>query len=56
MSEYIIDEWMYSTEPGTDRTLGIAMLDGWEQSKGARIEHALASALGIECRPWRECL
>lgn len=35
---------------------GIAMLDGWEQSRGARIEHDLAEALGIECRPWREWL
>ena len=35
---------------------GIAMLDGWEDSKGARIEHDLAVSLGIECRPWREWL
>lgn len=35
---------------------GIAMLDGWEDSRGARIEHDLAEALGIECRPWREFL
>lgn len=34
----------------------IAMLDDWEESKGARIEHDLAEALGIECRPWREFL
>ena len=34
----------------------IAMLDGWEESKGARIEHDLAMSLGIECRPWREWL
>lgn len=34
----------------------IAMLDGWEESKGARIEHDLAMSLGIECRPWREYL
>ena len=36
--------------------IGIAMLDGWEQSRGARIEHDLAVALGIPCRPWREWL
>lgn len=35
---------------------GIAMLDGWEQSKGARIEHDLAEALGVPCKPWREWL
>lgn len=35
---------------------GIAMLDGWEDSRGARIEHDLAMSLGIECRPWREWL
>ena len=34
----------------------VAMLDCWEDSKGARIEHDLAEALGIECRPWREFL
>lgn len=35
---------------------GIAMLDGWENSKGAKIEHDLAEALGIPCKPWREWL
>ncbi len=35
---------------------GIAMLDGWEKSRGARIEHDLAEALGIPCKPWREWL
>lgn len=35
---------------------GIAMLDGWENSKGAKIEHDLAEALGIPCKPWREYL
>lgn len=35
---------------------GIAMLDGWEDSKGATIEHDLAVSLGIPCRPWREWL
>lgn len=35
---------------------GIAMLDGWEQSKGATIEHDLAVALGIPCKPWKEWL
>lgn len=35
---------------------GVAMLDGWEGSRGARIEHDLASALGIPCKPWREWL
>ena len=35
---------------------GVAMLDGWEKSKGAVIEHDLAVALGIPCKPWREWL
>lgn len=35
---------------------GVAMLDGWEESKGAKIEKQLAEALGIPCRPWREYL
>lgn len=35
---------------------GIALLDGWEKSKGATIEHDLAVSLGIPCKPWREWL
>ena len=35
---------------------GIAMLDGWGESRGAKIEHDLAEALGIPCKPWREWL
>ncbi|MCI8469336.1 MAG: DUF4406 domain-containing protein [Eggerthellaceae bacterium] len=32
---------------------GVAMLDDWEQSEGARVEKMVAEASGIECRPWR---
>lgn len=39
-----------------NRYYGIALLDGWEDSKGATIEHDLAVALGIPCKPWREWL
>lgn len=35
---------------------GIAMLDGWEGSRGARIEYDLAQVFGIPCKPWREWL
>lgn len=35
---------------------GVAMLDGWEESKGTKIEKQLAEVLGIPCRPWREYL
>lgn len=35
---------------------GIALLDGWEESEGAKIERQVAEALGIPCRPWREYL
>lgn len=35
---------------------GVAMLDGWEESKGATLEKQVAEALGILCRPWREFL
>lgn len=30
---------------------GVALLDGWEQSEGARLEKQVAEACGIECRP-----
>lgn len=33
---------------------GIALLDGWEESAGAKIEKQTAEALGIPCRPWRD--
>lgn len=35
-----------SIKPSFD---GIAMLDGWENSKGATIEHDLAISVGIPC-------
>lgn len=35
---------------------GIAMLDGWEESRGTLLEKHIAEALGIPCRPWREYL
>lgn len=39
-----------------DEDFGIATLDDWENSNGARIEHDLAEALDIPCKPWREWL
>lgn len=33
---------------------GVAMLDGWEASPGARLERQVAESCGIECRPWHE--
>lgn len=57
-------EWMYAMAASIGRIcdklrwdgddLGIAMLDGCEESKGAKIEHDLAVSLGIPCKPWRE--
>lgn len=31
---------------------GLAMLPAWERSRGARLEHHVATALGWEVRPW----
>lgn len=52
----IVRWWGFQLFGDDSRGFGIAMLDGWEESRGARIEHDLACALGIECRPWREWL
>lgn len=30
---------------------GVALLDGWEQSRGARLERVVAEACGIPCKP-----
>lgn len=35
---------------------GLALLPGWEQSEGARLEKAVAEACGIECRPLADWL
>lgn len=35
---------------------GIALLDGWEDSRGAQIERELASDLGIPAHPLRKWL
>lgn len=33
------------------RADGLALLDGWEQSKGATLEHLVALQLGLDIRP-----
>ena len=30
---------------------GVALLDGWEGSRGARFEHSVGRALGLPCEP-----
>lgn len=35
---------------------GVAMLDGYRQSRGASLEKQIAEAVGIPCRPWRDYL
>jgi hypothetical protein len=35
---------------------GVALLDGWERSRGASLEHAVATALGLDIRPLAEWL
>lgn len=34
----------------------VAMLDGWEESKGASLEHDICEAIGMPCKPWKEFL
>lgn len=36
------------------RSDGLALLPGWEESNGARLEHRIAMSLGLECRPHDE--
>lgn len=50
------DEWHKGERTGIPYVQGVALLDGWENSKGAKIERDLAEALGIPCKPWREWL
>ncbi|AIZ01766.1 hypothetical protein ArV1_079 [Arthrobacter phage vB_ArtM-ArV1] len=33
---------------------GVALLPGWEQSNGARLEQLIARKLGLECRPYTD--
>ena len=35
---------------------GLAMLDDWLRSSGARLEHRIAVELGLDIRPWKEWL
>lgn len=39
-----------------DNAGGVAMLDGWQHSKGATLEHDVAIACGIPCKLWSEWL
>lgn len=50
------DEGHKGERTGIPYVQGIAMLNGWEESKGATLEKQVAEALGIPCRPWREYL
>lgn len=35
---------------------GVALLNGWERSKGAKAEKATGEALGLVCGPWERFL
>ena len=35
---------------------GLAMLDGWHASAGAKLESTIAAELGLDIKPWKEWL
>jgi hypothetical protein len=43
--------WMRQALAQVLRAEGVALLDGWRDSRGARLEHTVATSLGIECHP-----
>ncbi len=47
---------MWGNSLKLDGEFGLAMLDGWNDSRGAVIEYSLAQQLNIPCKPWREWL
>lgn len=52
-----MDEWVDYMEANildVFRADGLALLSGWENSKGARIEFRIAECRGIEAKPWAD--
>ena len=43
--------WMRATTSLLTTTDGVALLPGWETSRGARIEHDWAASVGLPARP-----
>ena len=46
----------YETDKLTPYYAGVALLDGFTQSRGALLETQIAQAVGIPCLPWHDYL
>lgn len=50
------NKYSYVQDKRVNRYEGVALLEGWEQSEGARLEKAVAEACGIPCKTVEEWL
>ncbi|MBX9609716.1 MAG: DUF4406 domain-containing protein [Gammaproteobacteria bacterium] len=50
------ENWMRIAIVQVVQADGLAMLDGWRDSRGARLEERVASSLSMPCRHWAKWL